>query len=84
MKFDWDVYNEEHIAAHQVEPYEAEDAFCGPRRGGAPAYVSAQGEKRQAFTGKTQAGRLLTVVVTRRGDAIRIVTARERGKYRRA
>lgn len=88
MEFDWDAHNEEHVARHAVEPWEAEEAFADRRRVSAPAYQASSGEKRQAFTGKTEDGRLLTVIVTKRGERFRVVTARdasegERRKYRR-
>ncbi|MBB5234894.1 BrnT family toxin [Deinococcus budaensis] len=88
MAFDWDDANSEHVARHGVEPEEAEAAATDPDRVAAPAYRAKNGERRQAVTGKTEAGRILTVVLTRRGGLFRVVTAREanvseRRAYRR-
>ena len=77
MSFDWDDANVEHIARHGVEPGEAEAAAADPRRVKAPAYRAENGERRQAVTGKTEGGRLLTVILTVRGGLYRVVTARE-------
>lgn len=88
MTFHWDDANTEHIARHDVEPEEAEEAATDPDRVAAPAYRSQSGERRQAMTGRTEDGRILTVILTRRGDLFRVVTAREaspseRRAYRR-
>lgn len=88
MEFDWDDANLEHIARHSVEPEEVEEAATDPGRVAAPAYRAENGERRQAVTGKTEGGRLLTIVLTRRGNLFRVVTAREanaaeRRAYRR-
>jgi len=32
MEYDWDAENVRHIARHDVEPYEAEEAVEDPRR----------------------------------------------------
>lgn len=88
MEFDWDTANIEHIARHGVEPEEAEEAVSDSRRVKAPAYHAENGERRQAVTGKTEDGRLLTVVMTVRNEFYRVITAREanateRRAYRR-
>jgi uncharacterized DUF497 family protein len=85
--FAWDEANVEHIARHGVEPAEAEEAFADPRRTNADAYSTPQ-ERRGTILGRTVDGRLLFVVFTRRGRAVRVVTARdarpsERRRYRR-
>jgi len=88
MEFDWDDANIEHIALHGIEPEEAEEAATDPQRIAAPAHRAQNGERRQGVTGKTEGGRILTVILTRRGDLFRVVTAREantteRSNYRR-
>ncbi len=85
--FDWDEENEEHIAAHGLAPEDAEDAVLDPRRIGVPAY-SVAGEQRRGLIGATGAGRIIFVVVTRRGALIRVVTAydaneQQKRRYRR-
>lgn len=88
MDFVWDEANIDHIARHKIESEEAEEAATDPQRVPAPAYRTANGERRQVVSGKTDDGRLLTVVLTRRTDGFRVVTAREaspseRSAYRR-
>lgn len=78
----------DHIARHDVDAEEAEEAATDPDRVAAPVYRAQNGERRQAVTGKTEGGRILTVVLTRRGGLFRVVTAREanvseRRAYRR-
>lgn len=85
--FDWDEGNEEHIARHGVEPFEAEEALLDPGRVGLDVY-GAVGEKRVGAIGMTDAGRILAVVFTRRGAMMRLITARdatdkEKRRYRR-
>ena len=85
--FDWDDANIDHLARHGVEPDEAEDALLDPHRVARDAYNVA-GEKRSAVVGVAGSGRLLFVVFVRRGDLIRIVSARdtidiEKRAYRR-
>ncbi|MGH3086677.1 MAG: BrnT family toxin [Rubrobacteraceae bacterium] len=72
--FDWDEGNEEHIARHGIEPYEAEEALLDPKRVGT--------------IGATAAGRILAVVFTRREGKTRPIMARnatdkEKRRYRR-
>ncbi len=74
--FEWDEANIDHIADHSVEPVEVEEAFADPDRVAAEAYNTAT-ERRRALTGATEAGRLLTVVYTRRHGPIRVVMARD-------
>jgi len=76
VQFEWDDANLEHIALHGIEPEEVEEAFGDPRRSGADAY-NVPGERRDAILGRTDDGRLLYVVFTRRAGGIRTVTARD-------
>jgi len=87
VEFEWDDANLDHIALHGVEPEEVEDAFADSRRKSADAY-SVPGERRAAILGRTDDGRLLYVVFTRRDGRVRTVTARdattrERRRYER-
>lgn len=59
-----------------MEPDEAEEALLDPRRIGTPAYNVAA-ERRWAYLGATELGRIVFVVVTRRGGRIRVITARD-------
>lgn len=71
--FEWGWNNLRKIRAHQIKREEAEQAlFNDP----IPVYEQdVEGERRFAYYGETNAGRLLAVIVTERGDNIRVVTA---------
>jgi uncharacterized protein len=71
--FDWDGNNLGKIRAHQIKQDEVEQALEND-----PILIYEQdveGEPRFVYYGETNAGRLLAVVVTERGDRIRVVTA---------
>lgn len=74
MKFDWDDANREHIARHDVTPEEAEQAMRNN-----PFDLEAQDDTddltRYKQVGETDAGRILVILSTVRGNAIRILTA---------
>ena len=76
MELDWDEANMEHIAQHQIEPWEVEEALVDPYRIRLKSY-NVMNEKRQGFIGKTEDSRILAVILTQRNNKIRIVTARE-------
>ena len=70
--FEWDDRNEEHIAAHGVDPSEAEEVL---RR--KPLEEAGRGALRLAW-GTTAFGRhLLVVFAPRGGGAVRVITARD-------
>lgn len=78
--FEWDENNEGHIADHNVDPYEAEEAATdrgaiiwrdGNDRFGNPRYLCI---------GKTEDGRILFLVMDRKeGSRWRVGSAREAG-----
>ena len=71
--FDWNQFNIEHIALHDVLPHEAEEAYDSQ-----PLYLDYQiddGEERHREIGETRKGRVLVVVTTMRGEKVRVVTA---------
>ena len=72
-EFDWDLGNEEHIARHNVEPYEVEEAMTDPERLGID--VHDQGKK--GIIGQTEDGRILFVVYAIRHGKYRVITARD-------
>lgn len=85
--FDWNESNEYHVLAHGVEPGEVEEALLDPERMRAEA-LNEPGERRLAFTGATEEGRILFVVYTKRGEKVRPITARDaseaqKRRYRR-
>jgi uncharacterized DUF497 family protein len=73
--FDWDRVNLDHIAEHNVAPEEAEEAILGE-----PLDIGfdvINGEERWSYLGETNEGRILRVVITVRGERIRVLTAFE-------
>ena len=73
MEFDLDAEDAKHIALHEVRRMEAEQVLRND-----PVVVQYQerdGEERVLVLGQTNAGRLLAVVYTERGEKIRVVTA---------
>ena len=93
LEFDWDEENINHIKEHGVIPIEAEQVVVNE-----PFDLELQtdsGEERFVELGETNAGRILVVVTTWRGNKIRVITAfdapkalknlyiSEKGKYGR-
>jgi uncharacterized protein len=71
--FDWDRNNLPKIRAHGIEREETEQALSNDP---IPVYEQdVEGERRFVYYGETNAGRLLAVVLTERGENIRVVTA---------
>ena len=76
--FDWDSANIGHIAEHDVVPEEAEEVILGD-----PLDIGLEvvdGEERSSHVGETNEGRILWMVITFRGERMRVVTAFEPGK----
>ena len=74
--FDWDSANIAHIAEHEVSPEEAEEVILGdPLEMGFER--SDEGENRWTYIGETKQARVFQVVITLRGERIRVVTAYE-------
>lgn len=75
-QFVWDDANIGHIAKHEVSPEEAEEAILGnPMEFGFDK--SVLGEDRWSYLGETAEGRILYVVISMRGERIRVATAFE-------
>jgi hypothetical protein len=73
--FDWDDANILHLAGHDVAPEEAEEALLGD-----PLDIGLEvvnGEERSSHVGETNEGRILWLVITFRGERMRVVTAFE-------
>jgi uncharacterized DUF497 family protein len=71
--FEWDWNNLRKIRVHGIKREEAEQALLND-----PISMYEQdvdGEIRFVYYGETDAGRLLAVVATERGDRLRVVTA---------
>ena len=84
-KIDWKITAVEHIAKHQVEPYEVEEGINedNPK-------ISGRGKDRQILLCQTLTGRYLVIVLSYPPESgmIRIITARdmetkEKTKYRK-
>lgn len=78
--FEWDEANIAHIAKHEVEPDEAEEVFSDSSNVIDEDIEHSTIEKRFLIIGKTQEGRLLYQIFTRRGDKIRVVSSRDINK----
>jgi uncharacterized protein len=71
--FEWDLHNLRKIRAHRVGREEAEQALVNNP---IPVYEQEDdAETRFIYYGETGSGRLLALVVTERGDKIRVITA---------
>jgi len=71
--FDWDRNNLGKIRSHRISQEEAEQALSNDP---IPIYEQdVEGEPRFVYYGETNAARLFAVIVTERGDRIRVVTA---------
>jgi uncharacterized protein len=78
LSFDWDPGNTRHIARHGVTPREVEELFAND-----PAdigFQTVEGEGRWTAVGHSNSLRILVVVWTMRGEAVRPITAFEAGK----
>jgi hypothetical protein len=73
LLFIWDEENIQHIARHNVEPSEAEDALMDPQRIKFSAHSGNMG-----IIGLTEDGRRLVVIYIKKVMAkIRVITARD-------
>jgi uncharacterized DUF497 family protein len=73
VHFNWDEENIGHLAPHNISPDEAEQVILNR-----PADLKAElrnGEERVTQVGETDAGGILIVVSTMRGEKVRVVTA---------
>jgi len=77
--FEWDDGNRPEIADHNVTEAECVEALADPMRVPRHAYnVTYEGfgeEERFGIIGRTEAGRLLVVISTPRGEGFRVITA---------
>ena len=74
--FDWDGNNEDHVLDHGVSPAEVEEALLDPEGLRADARNTPD-ERRFAFIGSTEEGRVLFVVYAEREGKVRAITARD-------
>src|SRR3954453_18069283 len=76
----WDEGNIEHIAEHNVMPEEAEELFFDPDNVLSEDIEHSAIEKRFLIIAKTEQGRLLYQIFTRRGENIRVISSRDINK----
>lgn len=78
-QFEWEVHNLSQIAEHDVKAEEAEQVLLND-----PIELDLQleesEEERWPYIGETNAGRILRVIITLRGNRLRVVTAFEPSK----
>ena len=71
--FEWDRNNLRKIQVHRIHSEETEQALLND-----PILIYEQdveSERRVVYYGETDAGRLLAIIVTERGENIRVITA---------
>ncbi len=77
MEFDWDEHNLFHIANHGITREDAEAALLQP------VFVRDEfrnGEDRRSYLGRDVSRRILFLVTTKRGSALRVVTVFRAGR----
>ena len=80
VAFEWDEANIAHIARHNVTPEEAEEGFFDKDNALDEDIKHSTLEKRLIIIGKTQKGRLLYQIFTKRGAKIRVISSRDINK----
>jgi uncharacterized DUF497 family protein len=82
--FQWDEGNiEKNWLAHQVSPTECEQLFFNQPLIVVADMVHSDTEERFFALGHTDAGRLLFIAFTRRGELIRVISARDMSRKER-
>lgn len=82
--FQWDKGNRnKNLIKHSVEDLECEEVFLNE-----PLIIlddpkHSIAEKRFAAFGQTDAGRLLVVIFTKRGELLRVISARDMNRWER-
>jgi uncharacterized DUF497 family protein len=74
-RYDWDEHNARHIAAHRVKSREVEEVLANEPVRIETRIDTRSGEERVLELGHTNAGRVLFVAWTPRGELMRPVTA---------
>lgn len=82
--FDWDEHNAgKNWEKHRVSPQECEQVFFNEPLVIADDEAHSKHEKRHFAFGRTDEGRLLTVIFTTRGYFIRVISARNMDRKER-
>ncbi len=71
-EFDWDEQNERHLAKHRISRFDAEDVLSQDHI--LLEYQLEGNEQRWIAVGATRTGRILSIVFTVRGEAVRPIT----------
>jgi len=82
-EFEWDKGNLEHIKKHKVGYKECEEVFLNKRLIILGDEKHSIYEERFKVLGRSNVGRYLALVITVRGNKIRIVMARDQNKKER-
>ena len=84
IQFQWDAgNNNKNWGKHQVTNVEGEEGFFDPHKRLFPTTPHEGREVRRLLIGRTQRERLLFVVFTIRGHAVRVISARDVNKRER-
>ena len=84
IRFDWDDANrEKNWKKHKVTTVECEETLFNRPRMIVRDERHSSSEQRYSLLGFTNAGRILNVVFTLRGDAVRIISARDQNRKER-
>ena len=82
--FQWDEGNiNKNLDKHNVENWECEQIYFNEPLLILDGLRHSTVEKRWAAFGKTDAGRMLTVIFTKRGSLVRVISARDMKKKER-
>ena len=85
IQFQWDAGNrEKNWLKHHVTAAECEEAFFDPHKRLLRSALQTEHELRHVLIGRSAAQRLLFVVFTVRGHAVRVISARDVHKKERA
>lgn len=78
IKFQWDKGNQDkNLIKHKVIRQECEEVFFDQNKKMFKDIIHSQNEERHIIIGKTKQKRLLLIVFTIRGRAIRVISARD-------
>lgn len=85
IQFQWDAGNrEKNWLKHRVTPAECEEAFFDAHKRILGSVLHMGHETRFVLLGRTQGGRMLVVVFTLRGHAVRVISGRAASRRERS
>lgn len=78
IKFQWDKGNQDkNLVKHKVNRQECEEVFFDQNKKIFKDAIHSQNEERHIIIGKTKQKKILFIVFTIRGRAIRVISARD-------